>query len=149
MHWTKNWAWKIYCFIFALITIGNAAAMFSSDSYVYVYYHILMAFHPQYILLYALAAACCILSLISLIPLFFYAFEIPFLTQEFWKWIFVLRVSFELTGHAFEIQLLKSVYYSDVWIVVFLAGLFLASIGPSYYACFHYAFRWDRLFPSR
>ena len=149
MHWTQNWGWWIYCLLFTLIAIGNTAMTLSRESPLCIYYHVLIAFHPQYIFLYFLALASAFLTLASLLPLFLFVARRPFFGAKLWQWLFVLRTAFEATGHGYEYQVLRSFYYNDPWIVVSLLTLYLSSILPSYYACFQYAFHWEKLFPNQ
>ncbi len=136
-----GWPWKIYFFVFSVHVLLNMLNLFFPDSLPYVYYHILMAFHPGYRTAYGLAVLQVIFNLITVIPLFLFVFQIRLLNAHLWQWIFVLRVIFDLTGHALEIKFFRSVFHADLQTFLSYLFIFLVLIVPSYIGCFWYAFR--------
>lgn len=145
----SGFGWKIYLCIFALYILGNAGDILLPTSFLYIYYHALMAFHPAYLIPYILALGQVFFNLVSLVPLFLFVFRIPFLSARFWQQMLVLRIIFDLTGHAGEANQLISISHADSeWFFskILLTGIMLI---PSYGACFQYAFRWKEFWASQ
>src|SRR3989338_10676301 len=141
MPYTVGLRWKIYLFIFTPLSLGNLAATLNPESVVFAYYHALMAFHPDYRLQYLLNIASASLNALALIPLFLYTFRGSFLWPRLWQWFFILRIAFDLAGHAYEVKLIESLFVSHAgYAVSSLLLLFLLTV-PSYLAGFRYAFR--------
>ena len=133
--------WKIYLFIFSFIIIRNAFDLLTPNSFLYLYYHTLIAFHPGCWIFYILAILQTFFNLLGLVQLFLYVFRICFFTPRFWQWMIVFRIIFDVTGHNAELKTLLSIYYNS-------QGMFLSTLVmvvlfgiPSYAACFQYAFR--------
>lgn len=144
-----GFVWKIYFCIFALYVLGNALDILMPTSFLYIYYHALMAFHPVYFIPYILALGQVFFNLVSLVPLFLFVFRIRFLSDRFWQRVLVLRIIFDLTGHAGEVNQLISISHADSeWFFskIVLTGIMLI---PSYGACFQYAFRWKEFWASK
>ena len=144
-----GFVWKIYFCAFTLYVLGNAGDVLMPTSFLYIYYHVLMAFHPAYFIPYILALGQVFFSLVSLVPLFLFVFRIPFLSARFWQWALVLRIIFDLTGHAGEANQLISISHANSeWFIskIVLTGIMFI---PSYGACFKYAFRWKEFWASK
>lgn len=140
MSWKDNLEWKIYLFIVTPFYLGSLAGIFDPNSPFYAYYHILIAFDTDYTLLYFLNIGSILMNALALVPLLFFTFHIYFLPARFWQWFLFLRLFFELTGHAYEINFIKSMMHANniYSIPSFLFAILL--ILPSYIACFKYAF---------
>ena len=141
--------WKIYLGVFTLYVFGNAGDILAPTSFLYIYYHTLMAFHPAYLISYLLALGQVFFNLVNFIPLFLFVFRILFLSQRFWQWTLILRIIFDLTGHAGEIQHLISISHANSEWFISRIVLGLLVILPSYGACFQYAFRWNKFWRSK
>ena len=146
MHWTEKWAWKIYLVIFSLFTLANLISILYENSYLYIYYNILITFHKSYLFSYWYAVLCNVISLISLISLYLFVFRIKFLKAVFWQWVFVFKIVFDLLGHSFEIKALKSLFYNDARLGFVSVVLMIAILLPSYVAAFQYAFLPQKIF---
>ena len=140
MKFTDKWIWKLYFLIILTVYVGNVTSILNPQLEAYRYYHILIAFHKEYRLVFGLNVACAITNLTSLIPLFLYIFEIRWLPLRFWQWMMVCRVIFDLTGHAYEFNFLKSLFYVSLSYGLSAALFFVVFFIPSYIACFRYAF---------
>ena len=138
-------SWKIYSLLFFFLALANIASIFSSESILYSYYHTLIAFNRQYFIAYYLNVASALMSFFSLAPLVLFTFRIRFLNKHFWQWLFYARVIFDLTGHAYEVKFVKSLFYSNFWPAVLSIVLFIATMIPSYIAHFQYAFRRNKI----
>ena len=141
-----GWPWKIHFLVFSLYTFINMWNLAGTDSFLYLYYHILMAFHQGYRVMYGLAVLKVILNLLSLVPFFLFLFQIRFLSARFWQWLFALRVFFDLFGHAAEIKFFESLLHESQHLFFSYLFVFLVLVVPSYIVCFQYAFKQRRLF---
>lgn len=140
MKWNDRLEWKIYFFLISPLYLGNLVGVLEPRSPVFAYYHILMAFDKDYTLLYSLNIASAALNFCSLFLIFLFAFRIYWLPARFWQWFLLLRAFFDLTGHAYEMNFIKSMLYSKTIYTVPTLLLALIFIIPSYIACFKYAF---------
>lgn len=143
-----GFVWKIYLVTFTLYVLGNAGDILLPTSFLYIYHHALMAFHPVYIIVYLLALGQVFFNLANLIPLFLFVFRIPFLSPRFWQWMLVFRIVFDLTGHSGEMRHLISISHANTEWLISKIAVTLIMIIPSYSACFQYAFRWEEFFRS-
>lgn len=146
MSWTERWAWKIYLILYSLIVLGNMVSLFYEESYLYIYYHILIAFEKSYRFYYWYAIIGSFVNLISLIGLFLFVFRTKFLHPYFWEWLFVFRIVFDLIGHSFEFQTMKSFFLTDLQIAGLMAAFTVGLFLPSYLGTFLYAFRQHKIF---
>ena len=146
MHWTERLAWKIYLLIFSLFILANVISIFYGDSYLYLYYNILIAFHKSYLFSYWYAIISNMLNLISLISLYLFVFRTKFLNVLFWQWVFVFRMVFDLIGHSFEFKTIRALFYNDTWIGSASIILVIAMLLPSYLATFQFAFHQSKIF---
>ena len=132
---------QIYYFIFGAFTVVTLINVFYPPSIIYIYYHVLMAFHPSYVLTYAYSVLSVLTNALSLIPLYSYVFKpLPIFMPRLWKWLFCLRISLEIYGHSYETALLKSMHHDNLLFVASSSLFLLALIFPSYAAHFQYAF---------
>ena len=141
--------WKIYLCVFTSYVLGNTGDILIPTSFLYIYYHTLIAFHPAYLISYLLALGQAFFNLVNLIALFLFVFRILFLSQRFWQWMLVLRIIFDLTGHAGEMQHFISIFHANSEWFISRIVLGLLVIFPSYGACFQYAFRWNEFRRSK
>ena len=146
MSWIEGWGWKIYLILFSLLILGNAISLFYEESYLYIYYNILITFDKSYLFYYYYAVLNNVLELAVLVSLFLYVFKIRFLAPSFWQWIFVFRIVFDLVGHHFEFQTMKSLYLTDLHLALATTGIVFALMLPSYLGSFQYAFRQHKIF---
>src|SRR3989338_5929321 len=130
-------SWKIYLGVFSAFTLGNLAYL-ASESIIYKYYHILIAFTPDYSILYTLDVAMSAVNLLSLIPLFLYAFRVKILGKKLWQILLVARVVLDLVGHCYEKKFMQSIFVDTPWTAGLIVVLLLLFIGPSYLANFEY-----------
>ena len=141
MKTLENWPWKIYTVLFSLVVIGNLTSILSEDSFLYTYYHILLAFRKEYTLLYYLALTSAFVNLIALVPLILYTLRINFLPPRLWQWLFTLRLAFDLFGHSYELKQIRSFFAADVIQGILVLIPLILTFFPSYIALYKYAFR--------
>ena len=141
-----RWFWEIYFVILALFVFHGSYAVFSPKASAYFYYHVLYYFDPSYRLTYFFACAQAVVGILSLVMLFLYIHRIRFLNPPIWQTLFILRIIFDLFGHAYEVNYLVSLLHSDPKIFLLIFVQSLATYIPSYVACYRYAFRQDKIF---
>ncbi len=142
--------WKIYFFIYSLYTLSLVIQLMWSDSFPYLYYHTLLAFDKGYLAFYIPVLGMVVVNVISLIPLFLYVFEIPFLKPEIWQILLALRIIFDVTGHTLELKFFEAIISNaDLRTILSMITLVGCLIGPSYMACFQYAFGWEKIFQKK
>ncbi len=144
----KAWLWKIYFLYFAAITVNVAAGLFIPSRPIYVFHHVLLSFDPFLGIFYFVRIMCEIMNLINLVPLYIYISKVRWLDRRIWQWALLLRIVFDLSGHYYELVILKSLFYANPAYMAQLVIWAILTILPSYYACFKYAFGklkiWDR-----
>ena len=141
--------WKILLFIFGAYVVSGAIDILHPQSFLYIYYHTLIAFHPRYWVTYLLAIGMVVMNILSLISFFLFVIQTPAFGPALWQKILFLRIIFDLTGHSAEIKSMQAAFQGGGVGFVSLLVLSGISIIPSYLACFYYAFRKDDLFWKR
>ena len=128
----NSWPWKIYTVVFTLIALSNLAFSLSSESASYRYYHILCAFDRALVLLFYLNIASTLTTTVCVLPLVSYISHKKLTPERFWRWLFFLRIFFDLSGHSYEILLCRSTFYMDYRAGLALCGLLILPSIPSY-----------------
>jgi len=141
MNSQVSFGWKIYFILFTILSIAVLANIFSAESIVYMYYHILSTFQGHRIILYYLNVANALLTVLSLIPLFLFVFQKNFGNVRIWQSLFILRLLSEPLGHHYEVAFLKSLAFSHLGLLGFSLFVSLGVILPSYTGCFFHAFK--------
>lgn len=142
----SNWILKIYYFFFTFISIGHWAIVLYPRSNIYLYYQVLMAFNPSYLINYTLCVLNATVNILNLIPLHLYIFRKRFLEPEFWQLLFALKVIFDLTNHQYEYNCIKSLYYfSNIKTSLYMTVSIVLMFFPSYVLCYRYAFQQDNI----
>ena len=138
MKITPNWIWKIYFLAYLFFTLKTTISFFSADSEMHSYYHILIAYHPYFLILYFLNLCSIALNIFSCLAFYFFLYDIPFLSSQFWKWIFLFRGVMDILGRSYEFKFLQSLFYDDPYIFLFVLAPILFIIVPSYIALYQY-----------
>ncbi len=136
----KKWPWKLYGILFTGIVFLNLWDIYSKDSSFLMYYTMLMAFNKRYCLLFILNVLSIIINLISLLVVFFYAFDIKS-SLKFWRIFFLIRVGFDLAGHFYDSQFIKAAFFQSFSYGLACIGAFVLPMLPSYMAHYIYAFK--------
>jgi hypothetical protein len=66
-----------------------------------------------------------------------------------WKCLFILRVIFDIAGHPYEVITVASFYHAEPKIGFLMLLLGISPYIPSYWACWQYAFKREKLFGSQ
>jgi len=106
----------------------------------YMYYHSLIAFHNSLQLIYFLGVASIFFNILSLIPLYCFIYDQFILSKGFWLGFLALRIVTEIYGHNYDVQLLKSLFHTDLYWAMSLAFLHIIFLWPSYVVCYKFAF---------
>jgi len=142
--------WKAHLILFSVINVQMALDFFvNTDSILYKYHHIILAFDSKYMPILILNGICIILNVLCLLPLFLFVYRRRFLKPIVWKWLLLLRLLFEFGGHRYEILFIKSIFYSHIPLGIETTFITLAIILSSYWACYSYAFRQDKIIPKQ
>lgn len=136
-----EWAWVVYFLAYWLLTTAQTVYFFSPGSLINLYYHYLIAYDLYFLLTYTFNVLAIIFNAFSLIPVYLFIYRVDFLTQDFWKTLFLLRLTFDILGRSFEYQGFKSLFHEDPWTAVLVMATFILFYIPSYAALFVYAFR--------
>ena len=144
-----GWVWDIYFLIYFLIISFSTIYYFLPQSTFYLYFQILIAFDIYFLISYCLSALSIIFDYLSLVPLFLFVCNIQFLNKYFWRWMFILRLAFNLTARSYEFHFIKSLLYQDKYYAFLLVALIVIISIPSYMAHYLYAFRDKTVFDSK
>ena len=134
------WIWGIFFLVYFVSTFLGATYFFYYESSMYQYYQILIAFDIYFLIPYVLNAAAVLLNALSLIPFYGFLFKIDILSKDFWKYILLARILADLTGHAYEWKLIKSLVRYDLQVALGFVSIAVMINLTSYLALFLYAF---------
>lgn len=135
-----RWIAEAYFVLFVGLTVRKACNFFAPHSPSHLYFEFLYVFDPVFWGLYSLNLLQIVLNLLHALPLLLYIWRIPLLRPRFWRYLLILRLIFDITGHSYEMNHLVSMYHADPLLCLLV---FLSSISPyipSYVACWRYAF---------
>ncbi|MBF0387703.1 MAG: hypothetical protein HQL20_07590 [Candidatus Omnitrophica bacterium] len=131
---------KAYFFLFTWLCLGELSALLLPQSEPYIYYRTLWAFHPPAGIFYILAIARGIVTMICLIALYNYAFNVPRRWDRFFKPLLFLRVVLDVTGHNYEMQFLKTLSHFSLLMPLAALSVWIGITFLSYKAHFLSAF---------
>lgn len=136
----SNWIWTTYFTLYLFLSGLNLFHFFRPDSPMSIYYHIAMAFDFHFFGVYFLNLTAVIFNALSLVPLYLYIYEIDFLDRRFWGCFLIFRLAFDILGHNYELNFIKSLVYENqtFGIKTLLASVILYL--PCYMALFDYSF---------
>lgn len=133
--------WKIYAVIYALSVAANTYFSLNEELPIYNYYQLLLILDfgqwPKLVFYYFAN----IIEIISLAPLFLFAFKVTGLSRDFWKVIFIGRILGLLWGHNYEYNLIISLTHSNLRVTIITVALTILLSLPSYSGQFIYSFR--------
>jgi hypothetical protein len=105
-----------------------------------MYYTILIAFDIRYLAFFALNILSLFLDLLAPLIVFLYALNIKS-SVRFWQVLFFVRIFFDLTGHHYDLQLIRSGFYQNTTYGLVCLGIVFLPFLPSYLAHYLYAFK--------
>ncbi len=105
-----------------------------------MYYTILVAFDKRYLLFLAFNIIANLLNVLAPLVVFCYAFDIRS-SLKFWRICFFVRMIFDLVGHHYDVQFIKSAFVQSYAYGFASIGVVLVPLLPSYLAHYFYAFR--------
>lgn len=133
--------WKIYAVIYALSVALNTYLSLNEELPLYNYYQLLLTLDiaqwPKFVFYYFAN----IIEVISIVPLFLFAFGRNGLSRDFWKVIFIGRILGLVWGHNYEYNLIASLKYSSLRAAIFVVAVTALLSLPSYCGQFIYSFR--------
>ena len=131
-----NWVWQIYFYVYLTLAVATVGTFFDAESDITFYYHALIGFDRLFFLPYVLNLAAVLFTALTVIPFYCFVFNQQFLSSSFWHLFFILRLSFDLTGHSYEFKAIKSLFYHDPSVALHFIFLVLVLYVPSYIALF-------------
>ena len=135
-----SWVLIAYFLLMVYLIGQQAYHFFSPNSQINLYFTFLRAFDLVFYIPYLLTLYQILFSILSLIPLFLFMFDIRWLNQTFWRYFLIFNFLFDLTGHSYHVNELIGIFHSNPRIAI---TIFLSSVipyFPKYIACFQYAF---------
>ena len=135
----KNWPWKLYSVFFAVMTVSGLRDIFLKDSPFVLYYTILIAFHKSYIVFLILNIASLMINVLVNVVVWCYAYQVSG-SVKFWRVFFFVRIFFDLLGHHYDWQYIKSAFVQSFPYGLAAVGVFILPLVPSYLAHYFYAF---------
>ena len=142
-----EWAWVVYFILYWLILTIHTTYFFLPESAINLYYHYLIAYDLHFLFIYTLNVLLIIFNALSLIPLYLFICRVDFLTLDFWKTLFLLRLTFDVIGRSYEYQIVKALFHDAPLTALLGICTFVLFYLPSYIALFLYAFRPKKYYP--
>lgn len=136
-----RWLWEIYLFVYLGIVCADAYNFFAAHTPKHIYLQILHSFHPVLWTTYILNLLQTAFSVLHILPLALYIFQIPLFQPRLWRYLLIIRLAFDLTGHSYEMNTILSMRHADP--MAGSLGLLFVILPylPSYLGCYRYAFR--------
>ncbi len=141
-----KWLWEIYLPFFFILAVGRAVSFFAPQTPEHLYFKILYSFNPVFYTTYSLSLIQVILTVVHGLPLSLYTFRVRLLRPKLWQYLFLLRVIFDLTGHSYEMNTIVSMYHVSPGVCALTVLFAVLPYLPSYWACYAYAFRQEKIF---
>ncbi len=142
----KSWVWESYLVLFSYIILKQAYIFFSADSSIHLYFVILNALNPAFIIKYLLNYYQVVFNLIHLLPLALFIYGKRLFHQDFWGALLIFRIIFDITGHSYELAHLYAAIHSKSMILIGTSLLYILFYIPSYIACYRYAMKKNNIF---
>ncbi len=141
MNNKNKFIWGFYFALFTLIVFKKAAAFLTPGTPIHLYFYILYIFDWAFIINYFFNFTSILLNLIHLFPLGFFILDKKIFKPILWKYLFVMRIVFDLNGNSYEIFAITSIFRDDPWTAAFILLRTIMFYIPSYIACYYYAFK--------
>ncbi len=132
--------WIIYFFGISFVLTGYFSSLLNENSDIYTYYHILMAFNNNCAFFYYLNIISALLNTVALLPVYFYLKRKSVGKEYLWRTLFILTIAFNVAGHSFELNFIKSIFLDNVSAAVYLILVTIILFSPMIVAFFRYAF---------
>ena len=141
----RQWIWEAYFIIILFFAIRKVYDLVMPSSSDFLYYFILRSFNSVFYITYSAHVIHVFLNIIHCIPLFLYIYKIRFLNPEIWRYLFILRCIFEISGHSYQVNTLTALFDSNPILLLLTILIPLLTHFPSYIACYWYAFRQEKI----
>ncbi|MDP3142708.1 MAG: hypothetical protein Q8N14_01995 [Candidatus Omnitrophota bacterium] len=134
-------SWKIYAVIYGLLVIMNTFFCLLPESGIQSYYRVLiMLDRSRWVTLVSFYFAV-MMEVLSLPSLFLFVFQKCWLSQNFWRLLFIGRMIGLLAGRNYEYNAVKSLLIANFWITLAAISVSALIALPSFAAQFIYAFK--------
>jgi hypothetical protein len=141
MQKKDQWLFIFYLWLFAFNILREIFFFFWPESPANLYYYILRHFDETFLIDYYTHIIHLILDAAICWTIYGYTYGKKFLDAEFWRIIFVLRLTFEITANTFYQNYIISLYHASPRICITVLLLHLIMLAPSYVISYHYAFK--------
>ena len=131
----------IYAYALLFISFLRLWSLFSINSTIGRYFRILYYFDNIFYFPFFLSLCQAIFTIIHFIPLMLYLDKKYMFSARPWKYLFFLRIIFDISGHSFEANNLQAYYYSDPLLAAVVFIQYVSFYIPSYLGCYKYAFK--------
>ena len=140
---TSPWPWKVYFFIYLIVVAIYTGYFFSPESPMHLYHQILIAYDIAFLVPYCFDALSIILNVFCIVPIYLFICRKNFLSLRFWRYIFLVKVIFDVAGKSYEMLFFKSLFYQSVPVALKIIGLIILVHLPAYIAISLYSFKKD------
>lgn len=137
--------WEIYFWLYLVLVWGKIYNLFAPATAQHLYFRVLQAFHPVFSLAYGLTLLQILFHIIHILPLALFVGRIRLGTPRLWRFLWVLRLVFDVIGHPYEVNALTAFLRTDPLLGLYTLAAAAGPFLPSYWACWRYAFRREKL----
>jgi len=135
-----------YILLLSFIVFRKAYLFIIPGNFYYLYFFIMRSFDATFYLPYAITLIQIILNILHLLPLVLFIFRARAIPVEYWQFLFLARIIFDIIGHPYETSLLVSLYYAQPLLCLIILIQSISIYVPSYIICYRYAFRQDKYY---
>lgn len=138
---TAPWPWKIYFLIYLAVVAIYTKYFFSPESPMNIYHQILIAYDIAFLIPYCFNALSIIFNVLCIVPIYLFICRKNFLSLRFWRYIFILKVVFDIAGRPYETLFFKSLFHQSAREALNIIGILILIHLPAYIAICLYSFK--------
>ena len=135
----SKWFWRVYFLLFSTHVAGKVLLLFYPESPKLLYFRVCCWINSVFCFDYFAAFLQTTLSLLGLLVIGFSITDQYPLPPVFWRYVFWLRVVFDITGHAYERNIFLSLWRDLPWLGALYLLSFVIFFAPSYWINLRYA----------
>ena len=145
MKLKKIWFWQGYFLFYLMLAAQETYRFFAPDSPLRFYYYFLYHFEYRFLLKYLLHYLQVILVIVHIVPLMCFILKKRFLHPDIWKYLLILRITFDIFAPFYVLSELSAYLKTEPWLGVIILCIRYINFLPSYIACYQYAFHPDSI----
>ena len=142
----KNWVWKFYLLFLFFFTAKKAVLLFWPQSPEFLFYFILYGFDFSFFWNYFLAMNQVLLTILQWFGVFFFVYQMRFLSVDFWKIVFIIKIPFDMAGNSYHLLQLTALYKASPLLCFLMFAHKTAIYIPAFWALYLYAFHQEKVF---